>query len=1027
MKFAARAVALAAMVALGGLACDELGTALEEENTAPEAVAMSSGTVVAGSTVTLDGSSSSDLDGDTLTFTWTLLSTPSGSGAALSGASTAQATFEADALGVYAAELQVSDGKDTDADTVEVTATNTAPVASALPDSTVAVGSTVSLDGSGSMDSDGHSLTYSWTLEVPSSATATLSDPTAESPSFTADVTGDYRAILEVSDGWESATDTAEVSAIDPGAAPVINAVGTAGDIAYDVPHEVFVEATDPDGNALSYEWSLASGPGSLTFPDSADAELADSTNMQVDAVGSYQVEIAVSDGFNVTTDTLDFEAHDPVIDSDITTDRTLVTLLNSQYFVSRDIDVSAALTIMPGVVLEHGSAVRIDVLAAGGSLNADGTMSEPIVFTAEGETAGYWEGVIIRSNDTNNVLNYVEMSYAGEYPNDGNLELGDGARVVITNSTFTNSATAGIMANGDATLDFTNNVFTDNTGPALNIPAQLVGQMDSGSDYYDTAAPNEKAFINVRSATLTGDHSWPATDAPFRFQGGTEIQDGTVTIAAGADFLFDSAARLNVTSTGVLQAVGTASEPITMIGEGMTRGYWEGVVIQSNDANELTHVEVAYGGDYPNEGNVEVSSGARVTVTNSTFREGLDYGMVVYDGAALPNFAANTFSANGGPGLQIPAHLAGSLDTGSDYSNTDGTKGFVDVASAAVTTDQTWPNINAPYRFRGETTLEGATVTVAAGADFLFDSAARLTVTSTGALSAVGTSTDTITFEAEGKTPGYWEGILIQSNNTANELIYVDVAHAGDYPNTGNVDVRSGASVAVHHSTFSDSDDYGLYMHGGSSLQTGGTIASGFSNNAFYGNTNEGLRIPAHLVGSIDTATVYYDASDANGKSYVGVFATTVNTDQTWPATSAPIRFSDGDVDLDGAAVTVAAGANLLFAENTRIDVTATGSLTAVGTATNMITFLGEGSTPGAWEGIIVRSNDAANELDYVEVGYGGDYPNSGNIHLAAGQLTVTNSDIHDSADWGIYVDMGMLTESGNTYSNNASGGVSP
>lgn len=92
--------------------------------------------------------------------------------------------------------------------------TNAPPTATATADtSTVDLGTTVTLDGSESSDPDGDDLTYRWMLEAPSNSSASLSNTSAERPTFTPDVAGDYTATLEVSDGDTTDTDTTTVTA----------------------------------------------------------------------------------------------------------------------------------------------------------------------------------------------------------------------------------------------------------------------------------------------------------------------------------------------------------------------------------------------------------------------------------------------------------------------------------------------------------------------------------------------------------------------------------------------------------------------------------------------------------------------------------------------------------------------------------------------------------------------------------------------------------------------------------------------
>ena len=80
-------------------------------NAAPVANAGVAQNVATGTTVTLNGSASSDANGDLLTYTWILTGKPTGSMAALASANSVTPTFLADVAGTYVVSLIVNDGK----------------------------------------------------------------------------------------------------------------------------------------------------------------------------------------------------------------------------------------------------------------------------------------------------------------------------------------------------------------------------------------------------------------------------------------------------------------------------------------------------------------------------------------------------------------------------------------------------------------------------------------------------------------------------------------------------------------------------------------------------------------------------------------------------------------------------------------------------------------------------------------------------------------------------------------------------
>lgn len=101
---------------------------------------------------------------------------------------------------------------------------NTGPVADAGTDQSVYVTDLVTLNGSGSSDVDGDSLTFSWAFtSIPGGSAATLNNPTSVNPTFTIDVLGTYVVSLTVNDGTvNSEPDIVTISAVTQVTTPIV-------------------------------------------------------------------------------------------------------------------------------------------------------------------------------------------------------------------------------------------------------------------------------------------------------------------------------------------------------------------------------------------------------------------------------------------------------------------------------------------------------------------------------------------------------------------------------------------------------------------------------------------------------------------------------------------------------------------------------------------------------------------------------------------------------------------------------------
>lgn len=305
-------------------ACMAEGELPAVENNPPVAEISGEQDVLVGATVTLDGSSSSDPDGDELDFRWSLFR-PDSSRAELSSLSLATVTFEPDVAGTYTVELIVNDGRVdselaqlvVEASHPDVPPVNEAPVANPGSDQNVQVGEVVELDGTESSDPDGDSITYDWLIEgFPDSSEAELDDPGSATPSFVADQPGTYEISLVVSDGeLTSRPETVFVEAFEPTTnAPPNASAEVTGETEVEVGARVDLDgsaSSDPDGDEITYMWTFVTTPqaSQITINDAQSAQ----AHFTPDEPGEYQVELTVSDSEHSSSDTVTVTATAPV------------------------------------------------------------------------------------------------------------------------------------------------------------------------------------------------------------------------------------------------------------------------------------------------------------------------------------------------------------------------------------------------------------------------------------------------------------------------------------------------------------------------------------------------------------------------------------------------------------------------------------------------------------------------------------------------------------------------------------------
>lgn len=190
----------------------EINFVAAQTNLAPVANAGLGQNIFTGDSVTLDGSVSSDPDGDALTYDW---AQTGGMTVTLSNSATISPTFLAMTSGSLTFTLTVTDIfglSDNDSLVISVR-DNQSPQGDAGQEKVVVRDDLVQLDGSRSRDPDGHSLTYDWVQT--GGPDVTLSNRAVVSPTFVAIDSGLLTFTLTVSDSRGlSSHDTVSVRVI---------------------------------------------------------------------------------------------------------------------------------------------------------------------------------------------------------------------------------------------------------------------------------------------------------------------------------------------------------------------------------------------------------------------------------------------------------------------------------------------------------------------------------------------------------------------------------------------------------------------------------------------------------------------------------------------------------------------------------------------------------------------------------------------------------------------------------------------
>jgi hypothetical protein len=264
-----------------------------------------------------------------LSFNWSVVNRPAGSGAALSNPGVFNPSFKPDVIGTYQFSVTVTASPSGNVSAPSFVTLTTTTCGSAVPTVTASANnSTVdpftlvqftavaaSAD-QGCLPAGQPTFTYAWKkISAPSNSSAVLSDPTIPNPSIKPDVFGSYQfqVITTASNGLSSQPayvkfDVDNCALLSPTVGPVSHTGNTIGTSV------TLTAGPLTDSNCLApatsnhiYSWTMVSKPAGsqslITAPTTnGNSTTPGSTTFTPDKVGDYQIQLIVTNGQGFTS-----------------------------------------------------------------------------------------------------------------------------------------------------------------------------------------------------------------------------------------------------------------------------------------------------------------------------------------------------------------------------------------------------------------------------------------------------------------------------------------------------------------------------------------------------------------------------------------------------------------------------------------------------------------------------------------------------------------------------------------------------
>ncbi len=384
-----------------------------------------------------------------------------------------------------------------------------------------------------------------------------------------------------------------------------------------------------------------------------------------------------------------------------------------------------------------------------------------------------------------------------------------------------------------------------------------FVGLLALAGVWQAQAASQANCVAGPHSGSLAAWQDWCPEDNPHLVTDTVIVPEG-VTLTLRPGVIVQAASDKWIQVTGVLHAIGTPDQPITLTSSADSGpGQWAGLYLTNGEA-DLRHVTLRYAGQYntwgyasinvaystlyledshvrdsANVGNADYGvhlccGGASATITNTTFANigdtTADYG--VFNASDSITVTNSTFQGITGYPMQITAADLHRVD-GNTFSG-NGINRILVLGSSgtlAVGAQMAFQTGLDAYELTGGLSVpNGKTLTIEPGVMLMARSGGFLHIL--GHLAAIGTLAQPITItSAANSGPGEWGGIYVQEGTC--DLRYLTLRYTGQTilgnQATGALMIQSANNSAMNldHVTLSSNalasgPDFGLIINGG-------------------------------------------------------------------------------------------------------------------------------------------------------------------------------------------------------------------